>query len=451
MQIIIVGDGKVGYALAEQLSDAHDVVVVDRNDGALQKAAESLDVMCVRGNGASGVTLREAGVERADILIAATSGDEMNMLCCLTGKKLGARHTIARIRDPEYARDINMLKRELGIELVINPEQETAAEISRLLRFTGTSGIEHFSRGRVEIISAVLQPGDPLCRVSLSALRSRLPEKILFCGVERGDEVLVPHGDTVLQPGDKIYAIGTPAGLMAFYKQQGIQMLRVKDLMMIGGGRICRYLAQQMQRLGVSVKIIERDRAVCEQLMETLPDATVIWGDGTEQEILLTENIREMDAFVSLTDHDEDNLMAALFARNACGVPKVIAKSARQSYTSLMQNMGLAHIVSPKGITSGQIVRFVRAIENSGDSYLDARYPLADGKLTISEFTIGKSFPQLGRALKDIRLSPDVLIGAFVHQNTVIIPQGNTRLAEGDGVFLVSKNQNMKNLEEIFL
>lgn len=451
MRIIVVGDGKVGYTLAEQLSrEGHDVVIIDRNDAALRKASETLDVMCVKGNGASGVTLREAGVEKTDLLIAATSGDELNMLCCLTARRLGAKHTAARIRDPDYARDINMIKSELGINLVINPEQATAAEISRLLRFTAASNIEHFSRGRVELISITIVEKDPLADIKLSALRRRLSDNILFAAVERGDDVFIPHGETEFVPGDKVYVIGEPSGLSAFCKQQGLHTIRVKNLMIVGGGRIGRYLAQYMLRLGVSVKIIELDEEICEQLTEELPDAIVICGDGTDQELLESEDLTAMDAFVSLTGRDEDNLMVGLYAHK-CGVSKVIAKSTRQNYTALVRGMGLSSLVSPKHITAGQIVRFVRGIENTRDSYLDAMYRIVNGKVDIMEFTVGKSVPKLGHMLKTLTINPRVLIGAIMRDNRVIIPNGNSHLAEGDSVILIAKDIAINNLDELFI
>ena len=451
MRIIIVGDGKVGYTLAEQLSrENHDVVIIDKDDDALKKASEALDVMCVKGNGASGVILQEAGVEKTDLLIAATSGDEMNMLCCLTAKKLGAKHTAARIRDPEYARDITMIKRELGIDLVINPEQATAGEISRLLRFTAASNVEHFSRGRVELISITIGEKDPLSETKLSALKKRLPDSILFAAVERGEDILIPHGETEFIHGDKVYVIGEPSGLSVFCKQQGIQTIRVKNLMIIGGGRIGRYLALYMLRFGVSVKIIEQDKKICEELTEELDDVIVICGDGTDQEVLESEDLAAMDAFVSLTGRDEDNLMVALYAHK-CGVPKVIAKSTRQNYTSLVRGMGLSSVVSPKHITAGNIVRFVRGMENTRDSRLDAMYRIINGKADIMEFTVGKSVPKLGHMLKTLSINNKVLIAAIIRDGRVIIPDGSSHLAEGDSVILISKDMALTNLDELFI
>ncbi len=450
MRIIIVGDGKVGYTLAEQLSkENHDVVIIDRDDDALRRASDALDVMCVKGNGASGAVLREAGVDKCDMLIAATSGDEMNMVCCLTAKKLGARNTAARIRDPEYARDITMLKRELGINLVINPEQATAAEISRLLRFTGASNIEHFSRGRVELMRIVITESDPLCRVKLSSVRKRSLGNILFCAVERADDIFIPHGDTAFEVGDKVYVIGEPTGLSTFCKQQHIQTVRVKNMMIVGGGRIGRYLAVYMLKLGVSVRIVEIDPEICAQLQEEVPDALVILGDGTDQDLLNAEGLQQMDAFIALTGRDEDNLMVSLYAHQS-GIAKVVAKATRQNYAALVRGMGLTSVVSPKHITAAQIVRYVRAIHNTGDTHLDAMYRIIEGQLDILEFSVGKSSPYVEIPLKNLPLNKNTLLAAIIRENRVIIPDGNDHLAIGDGVILVAHDQLLTNLEDAF-
>lgn len=451
MKIIIVGDGKVGYTLAEQLSrESHDVVIIDRDGEALRRAAEYLDVMCVKGNGASGTVLREAGVSKTELFIAATSSDELNMLCCLTAKKLGAVHTAARIRDPDYARDINMLKLELGINLVINPEQATASEISRLLRFTSASNIEHFSRGRVELISIVIGENDPLANVKLSSLRKRLTAGIIFAVVERDGEVFIPHGDSEFITDDKVYIIGEPSGLVTFCKNLGMHSVRVKSMMIIGGGRIGRYLAAIMLKMGVSVKIIDINEEVCERLTEDLPNAMVICGDGTDHELLESEDLGSMDAFVSLTGRDEDNLMVALYAQRN-GVSKVIAKSTRNNYDTLVREMGLSSVVSPKNITAGQIVRFVRGIKSTGGSHLDAMYRIVGGKADVMEFTVGKNVPVLGKMLKTLTIDPNCIVGAIIRNGRVIIPDGNSHLNEGDSVILVAQGLALSNLEEIFI
>lgn len=450
MKIIIVGDGKVGYTLADQLSrESHDIVIIDRNEEALRRASDYLDVMCVKGNGASGTVLRDAGVSKTELFIAATSSDELNMLCCLTAKKLGAAHTAARIRDPDYARDINMLKHELGINLVINPEQATASEISRLLRFTSASNIEHFARGRVELISIVIDEDDPLAGVKLSSLRKRLTAGVIFALVERDDEVFIPHGDTELLVEDKVYIIGEPLGLAAFCKNIGMQSVRVKSMMIIGGGRIGRYLAGIMLKLGVSVKIIDNNEAVCESLTEELPNAMVICGDGTDHELLESEDLSSMDAFVSLTGREEDNLLVALYAQRR-GVSKVVAKSTRNNYDSLAREMGLSSIVSPKNITAGQIVRYVRGLKNTGGSHLDAMYRIAGGKADVMEFTVGKNVQVIGRMLKTLTIDPNCIIGAIIRNGRVIIPDGNSHLNEGDSVILVTQGLTLSDLEEIF-
>ncbi|GHV16362.1 potassium transporter peripheral membrane protein [Clostridia bacterium] len=451
MKIIVVGGGKVGFAIASQLSrENHDVVIIDRDPDAVKRAADALDVMCVRGNGASGATLKEAGIEDCDMLIASTSGDEMNMVACLTGKTLGAKHTAARIRDPDYARDINRLKRELGISLVINPEQATAGEISRLLRFAGASNVEHFSKGRIEMISVVATEAEGLAGVKVSALRRRIAGGVLFCAYERGDLVGIPHGDTVFEAGDKLYVIGEPSGTMAFCRQHRIETGRLRDLMIVGGGRIGRYLALSMLRLGMSVKVIERDEETCRALSEEMPEAVIIHGDGTDQELLESENLPSTDAFAALTGRDEDNLIVSLYARQR-GARKVVAKATRQNYAALTRDMGLSSVVSPKDITASQIVRFVRGLENRGDSRLDAMFRIVRGKADILEYTVGPHFPFAGKPLKDLRQNSNLLVAAIIRDHRALIPNGDTRILAGDSVILAAHGMTLPTLESAWL
>ena len=307
MKIIIVGDGKVGFTLAEHLSqEEHDVTVIDTNDDALRRASESLDVMCVKGNGASISALRESGADTADVVIAATSMDEVNMVCCLTAKRLGAKYVIARVRNVEYAAELATLKQELGIDMVINPENATAVEISRLLRFPSAANIETFYRGRVELIGFRVQEGDFIVGHPLSAQSHKLQElPMLMCAVERCGEVTIPDGSFVPQAEDRLYLIGQPSGLTDFFKLLGRYTPRLKDVFLVGGGRIAHYLTAILEHLGMRVKIVERSMDRCRHLSEVLPRTMVICGDGTDQELLEQENISAADAFVALTDRDE--------------------------------------------------------------------------------------------------------------------------------------------------
>ena len=381
MKIIIVGDGKVGFTLAQHLSrENHDVTIIDTRDDALRRANDTLDVMCVKGNGASITTLRESGADTADVLIAATNADEVNMVCCLTAKRLGTKYTIARVRDMEYTAELSSLKREMGIDMIINPENATAVEISRLLRFPSAANIDTFYRGRVELIGFRVQADDFICSQPLSALPGKVKAlPLLFCAAEREGQVIIPDGSFVPQADDKLYLIGQPVGMSQFFKLLGRYVPKIKDVFLVGGGRISRYLADILENMGMHVKVVELSEQRCLAFSEAQPRTMVICGDGTDQELLESENIASADAFVALTDRDEDNLIISLYAMQR-GIPKVIAKSNRQNYASIAHSVGLDSVISPKLITANQILQTVRGMENSKGNVMNALYMIADGQ-----------------------------------------------------------------------
>ena len=452
MKIIIVGDGKVGFTLAQHLSqEEHDVTVIDTNDAALRRASEALDVMCVKGNGASISALRESGVDEADIVIAATSMDEVNMVCCLTAKRLGAKFAIARVRNRDYAMELSMLKDELGIDMVINPENATAVEISRLLRFPIASNIETFCRGRVELISFRVREGDFVAGRPLTDLSAQLQElPMLLCAAEREDgEVVIPDGSFVPQVGDRLYLIGQPSGLTSFFRLLGRHIPKCKNVSIIGGGRIAYYLSMALDRLGIDVKIIERDMDRCRQLSEMLPRAMILCGDGTDQELLEQENVAAADAFVALTDRDEDNLIISLYAMQQ-GIPKVVAKSNRQNYAGIAHAAGLESIVSPKLITAGHILQVVRGMQNSKGSIMNALYKIADGHAEAMEFVANETTRYRGVPLKDLRLKSGILIAVLVHEGNIIIPDGSSVISAGDTVILISRNHGILDINDIY-
>ena len=452
MNIIIVGEGKVGYTLAEHLSrENHDVTIIDTNDAALRRASELLDVMGVKGNGASIATLREAGVEAADILIAVTGMDEVNMVCCLTAKRLGAKYTIARVRNVEYAKDMAALKGELGIDLVINPENATALEISQLLRFPTAANLETFYRGRVEMISFRVRQDDFLVGQPLSEQSKKfqgLP--LLFCAAEREDgEVIIPDGSFVPKVGDRLYLIGQPGGLGSFFRLLGRYTQKSRTVMIVGGGRIAHYLTVMLEKLGMKVKIIEQDMERCRQLSEALPKAAIICGDGIDHELLEEENVTAYDAFVALTDRDEDNLIISLYALQQ-GISKVIAKSNRQNYTGIARAAGLDSVVSPKLITAGQILQVVRGMQNSKGSVMNALYKIADGNAEAMEFLVNETTRHQGVPLRELHLKKGILIAVLIHQDRIIIPDGSSVITSGDTVILVSRNHRILDINDIY-
>ena len=451
MKVIIVGTGKMGYSLAEQLvREEHDVTVVDLNDDSLRRAGDTLDIMTVRGNGVSASSLREAGAGEADLLVAATSADEVNMVCCLTAKSLGTKYTIARIRNQEYTNSVAELRRNLKIDTVINPENTTAVEISRLLRFPSAANIDTFARGRVELISFHVQETDFLAGRSLASLSSKIQGlPILFCAVERGEDVFIPNGSTVPVKDDRVYLAGTPNGIHQFFKLLGRHTHRIRNVFIIGGGRIAFYLLVQLERLGMSCKVVERSDARCRALAEEFPHSLVIHGDGTDPELLEEERMAASDAFIALTDRDEDNLIFSLYAHQA-GVSKVVAKSNRQNYTSIAHSAGVESIVSPKLTTAGQILRMIRGLQNSKGSAMTALYRIAEGRAEAMEFVVAPATQHLGVPLKDLRLKKGVLIAVIVRGGRVIIPEGSTTLESGDNVIVVARDSGILDLNDIY-
>ncbi len=451
MRILVVGDGKVGHTLAEHLArEEHDVVIVDRSDEVLQRSEDTLDVLCVRGNGANAKTLMEAGVDKADILIAATAGDETNMLCCLIGKRLGAKYAIARIRDPEFNESLTLLQKELGIDMAINPERATAIEISRLLRFPFASNIESFAKGRVEMVEFRAQEKDVVIGHPLKDLSRRLHgiPQVLYAAVERDGEVFIPNGDFSIAPGDRVHVAADMVTITAYFRFLGKNSLRVKNVMLLGGGRISYYLAKMIVPIGIHVALIELNGGKAEALSEMLPDVNVIHGDGTDQELLEQEGLTRMDAFVTLCDRDEENLMTGLFAVSQ-GVPKVIVKNNRVSYADIIGAMGLDSIVSPKSITCANILRYVRARVNGLGTKVEKLYRLMNGKAEALEFIARASDPYIGVPLKDLNMRRNTLVAVIVREGRVIVPFGNDHIEAGDSVVIIACESGISDLNEV--
>ena len=451
MKVIIIGDGKVGYSLAESLSiEGHDVTIIDKNAEALKKASEYLDVMCIKGNGVSAQTLIEAGVRKTDILIAVTSSDEMNMVCCLAGKKLGAARTIARIRDPEYANELALLRDELELDLVINPEQAAAREIARLLRFTTAIDVEVFARGRVELVEIRVTSGMPIAGMKLMNISKHFSQDILIGAVQRESEVIIPDGSFEIRENDLIYILGRSSSVFNFCKVMGKYPQKIKNVMVAGGGRIAYYLAKSLKNSDMKVKIIESNMERCVELSELLPECLIIKGDGTDELLLHSENLREMDAFVALTGHDEENLVASLIAKQ-CNVKKVIAKTTRINFPEVIKNMGIDCVVNPKVVTSNYIIKYVRGLENAQGNPVETLYRIIEGQVEAIEFTVKNRSPYLDVPLKDLTLAKGSLVAVIVRKEEIIIPHGNDAIKLGDRVLIITQNRQLSDLNEIFI
>ena len=451
MRILVVGDGKVGHVLAEHLTrEGHNVVIVDIDEEALQRSEDTLDVMCVRGNGANAKTLIDAGAQKADIIIAATASDETNMLCCLVAKRLGTQYAIARIRDPEYNESLNLLRHELDIDMAINPERATAQEISRLLRFPFANNIESFARGRVEMVEFRAQEHDAVVGRPLREIAAKVHgiPQVLYAAVEREGSVIIPGGDFVIEPGDRVHVAADVVTITEYFRFLGKNSLRVKDVMILGGGRIGYYLAKMIAPMGVHVSLIEINEKKANRLSEALPDVNVIYGDGTDQELLEQEGLTQMDAFIALCDRDEENLMTGLFAARQ-GVPKVVVKNNRVAYADIISSMGLDSIVSPKSITCAHILRYVRARVNVGGTKIEKLYRLMDGKAEALEFVARPNDSYIGVPLRELHKRPNTLVAVIVRAGRVIVPFGNDHIEAGDNVVIIACESGIGDLNEV--
>lgn len=449
MRIIIVGDGKVGYTLAERLSqENHDIVIIDKNENALRRADDALDVLCIPGSGASLHVLEEAGVDRADLFIAATSGDEMNMVCCLMARKLGARYTIARVRDPAYTDGLKLLKQELGLAMIINPEETTAKEIARILCFPQLNSIEGFGHGRLEMAGFRVLEKDPIVGHPISSFAKKLPANVLFCAMERNGHVTIPDGNTVWMPGDDAYIIGVTASLHAFFKYLGRPNTKVRNVLIAGGGRITHYLAKELLRQDMAVKIIELDERAAFALSSDLPEAMIIQGDGTDQKILQSEGLGQMDAFVALTDRDEENLMVSLYA-HAQKVPKVIAKSNRINYSDLVRRIGVDSVISPKLLAADHITRYVRALSNTEGSIIETLVRIVQGQAEMLEFSACPRSGLVGKPLHQLPLKKGVLIVGLIRADKTIVPRGDTIIQPNDHVVAITHGLGLVDLDDL--
>ena len=441
MKIIIVGNGKVGYAIASQLAgEHHDITMVDSSPTALHRAENALDVMCIQGNGSSISVLKEAGAQSADLVIAVTNLDETNLLCCFIAKKLGAGHTIARVRSTEYRRDADMLKKEIGLDMVINPDLAAAQEIARIVSTPSAFSVEPFAQGRIDMIGFDVTAQTHVAGRSLSEFSSHTLAKVLFCVAVHEGEMVIPNGAFVPQIGDKLYMIGAKGQLQHMLHSLGHSQPKVKAVSILGGSRTAMYLAWELKKRGIKSQIVEMNHQKCLILSAELPDTLIIEGDGTDNELLREEGVFAADAFVSLTDRDEENLLMALSAQRA-GVGKVLAKMTRPNYMDLVQDTRIGSIISPKDLVANQITRYVRALANSEGSVVESLYKMMGGQVEALEF--------LDKPMKDLPLKNGVLVGAIARDKEIVIPDGNTCIREGDHVVVVTKSMAADDLMDI--
>ena len=449
MKIIVVGDGKVGLTLTEQLSkEEHDIVVIDKNPTVLQNSQETFDVMVVPGNGASRQVLLEAGAQDADLVIAATSADEINLLCCLTAKKLGCTHTIARVRNPEYAGQLVFLKDELGLSMVINPEATAAREMFQILQFPSFLNRDRFAKGRVEIVELKVEKG---CTIIGKYLHENAKVKVLVCAVERGEQVYIPSGNFKIEEGDKIHVTAETRDLTKLIHYLGIPLPKMRDVVIVGGSRLGYYLANMLIQSGVKVKIIEIDYERCLQLSELLPKALIINGDGCQQKLLNEEVYGKADAVISLLNIDEVNLVISMYAKKL-GVPKVIAKIDRIEYMNVFKSFTEESFISPKNLICNDVLRYVRAVGNSGEGSMLTLYRLIGNQVEAIEFLAGKDTHFLGVPFSKVPMRPNLLIASIRRDDRTIFPTGSDCIQLGDRVLIVTtESGRFYELNDIFL
>ena len=450
MKIIIVGCGKVGTTLAEQLNrENHDITLIDTNEEAIQNISDSADVMGVTGNGAVYQVQMEAGIQDADLLIATTNSDELNMLCCLIAKKAGNCHTIARIRNPEYSSEIRYIREELNLSLAINPELAAAREIARLLRFPSAIKIEPFAKGRIELLKFLIPEHSLLNDMRVMDVVNRLKSNVLICVVERGNDVVIPDGNFVMKKGDKISFIASHQKSADFFKKAGVDNNIVKSAMFVGGGKLTHYLCRLLEDTKIKIKIIERDEERCRQLSELLPKAMIIHGDGTDEQLLLEEGIRQTEAFASLTGFDEENIMLSLYASSQSKA-KLITKVNKIAFENVINSLNIGSLIQPKMLTAEIILQYVRAMQNSmGSSNIETLYKIAADKAEALEFRVKEGSPILGIPLEKLKLIDNLLVACINRGGTIITPRGKDTVEAGDTVIVVTTHTGLNDLTDI--
>ena len=449
MKIIIVGCGKVGATIAEQLnSEGHDITIIDQDASAIQAITESIDVMGMTGNGAVYPVQMEAGIQEADLLIATTNSDELNMLCCLIAKKAGNCHTIARIRNPEYSSEIRFIREELNLSMAINPELAAAREISRLLKFPSAIKIDTFAKGRVEILKFKIPESSALHQMKVHEVMPKTGCSVLICAVERGEDVVIPNGDFALQSGDKVSIIASPSESIKFFRQVGIENNSARSVMLVGGGRISYYLAKMLKDTPIKITIIEKDYERCRMLSEELPHVSVIHGDASDQQLLQEEGIRQTDAFASLTGFDEENIMLSLYAASQSKA-KLITKVNRIAFENVIGSMNLGSVIYPKLITADTILQYVRAMQNSLGSNVETLYKIVANRAEALELRVGKESPLTGIPLENLDLKPNLLVACINRGGRILTPRGRDSMEAGDTVIIVTTNTGLNDLKDI--
>lgn len=449
MKIVIVGVGKLGLSLAKQLSrEGHDIVAVDQSEAALKLATDTLDINCLCGNGVDQQVQIEAGVPDSDLLIAVTTTDAQNILICMVAKKLGVKHTIARVRGPEYAKSLLTIRDEMGLSLSINPEQSAATEVSRILRFPSAMKVDFFGKGRVEMVEIKVGAGSRLIGHPLSTIYDRFHVRVLVCAVQRGDTVCIPRGDFVPEEGDLISLTATPTGILQFFREIGLTAQKTRSVMLVGAGKITYYLTRMLLDAGMQVQVLDKSRARCEEFAEWFPKAMVICGDGTDRELLKEEGIDDVDALVALTGLDEENVVISMYA-SACGVNKVITKINHITFGEVLTKAGIECVITPHVVATGRILRYVRAMNRTTGGSMEALSKIVNDRVEAIEFKVRDGFRGAGKPLHELHLKKGLLIASILRSGRIILPSGDDCIQPGDNVVVVAVNSGLEELNDI--
>lgn len=449
MKIIIVGCGKVGLTLVERLSqEKHDLVVIDQSETAVEQIRAELDIMVVVGNGNSFQTLKEAGVAQADLLIAVTGSDEENLLCCMIAKKTGHCHTIARVRNPIYNREIPYLKKEFDLAMIVNTDSIGASEMARIFQFPSAIKISPFANGRIELLRFRISKDSPLKGDKVTNIKSKYNPNILVCAVNRDEQITIPKGDFVFEENDVVSIIGMRHDAIAFFRKLGLMTGRVKNVIIAGGGRISFYLAESLIKAGIHVTIIERDRERCEHLAEILPQATIICGDATDERLLEQEGLPDAEGFAALTGMDEENILLSLYSKQVSEA-KVITKINRINFSNVISDLNLDSVMNPRFIMADRITRYVRSLNNTDNSNVENLYQLEDGKAEALEFVIKEKSNITDIPLQKLRIKKNTLICGIYRGGRIIIPSGQDTLQVNDSVVVVLSGYKISDLKDI--
>ena len=450
MKIVIIGLGNIGRTILKNLSDeGHTITIIDEDKTKIETLIEKYDVFGVVGNGACIDIQKEANMQDADLAIVLTNSDELNVFACLVAKKIGVKNTIARVRNPDYRKQIIEMRDDLGIAMIVNPEREMADEIFNIISLPSVAQVEHFARGKVYLVEIIAEEGCSLIGETLISIGKKLQTKVLICAVQRGNEVFIPSGSFEIQKGDKIHFTSDARMLGNFLAEANLVKSPLKNIMIVGGGRIGYYLADSLSQKKYKVKLLETDRKKAEELAEILSDVTVVCGNGTQHDILLEEGIEAMDAFVALTDIDEENMIVSMFA-NKKKVKKTITQIKNEELYGMLDELGINNSVSPKHIIAGKIISFIRALANTVGSNVLTMYQLVNNQVEALEFLAKHPESFYDTPLRELKIKDNCLIACIIRKNEIIIPDGNSEIKMGDNVVVVTTHKNFGDLNEMF-